>query len=196
MRAPASGTFSMQANMAVLRGRQEGSALARRIGPNERICPHCRIPMPVSQAFYPGMSSDARNEAPERKRILVVSRDPEERKHLCEAASGFGDLLLAEDGTDTVAWATQVRIDVMVLDVRVGRISGRDILRLLGLPPHIKVILVADSTDNDLYWPGDPDTPVINKQASTEYFRLVLSAMLASTGSTGEAPAWRHSAAC
>lgn len=80
---------------------------------------------------------------PRRGTLLVVDDEEGPRQSLRVVFKDEYNLLLAADGRSAVEFAQKNRIDVAVLDIRMGGMSGIEVLeRLKFVDPHIEVVMM------------------------------------------------------
>lgn len=80
---------------------------------------------------------------PRRGTLLVVDDEEGPRQSLRVVFKDEYNLLLAADGRSAIEFAQQNRIDVAVLDIRMGGMSGIEVLeRLKFVDPHIEVVMM------------------------------------------------------
>lgn len=87
-----------------------------------------------------------------KKRVLVV----EDERKLCallkEALEPEYAVLVAEDGREGLALARQTKPDLILLDLRLPRIDGYNVLRALKMSPdtiEIPVVIVSAVSESD-----------------------------------------------
>ncbi|MCU0786836.1 MAG: response regulator [Verrucomicrobia bacterium] len=89
--------------------------------------------------------------APRRRgTLLIVDDDDGPRESLKMVFKGEYDLLLASDGPTAIELARQQRVDVALLDIRMGRMSGIDLLeKLKHMDPGMEVVMMTafETTD-------------------------------------------------
>jgi signal transduction histidine kinase len=85
-----------------------------------------------------------------RGTLLIVDDDDGPRESLKMVFKGEYDLLLACDGPSAIELARQNRVDVALLDIRMGRMSGIDLLeKLKHMDPGMEVVMMTafETTD-------------------------------------------------
>ena len=104
-------------------------------------------PLPLEPALLP--ESDAPHSAP-RPTLLVVDDEEGPRLSLQVIFNDAFNVLVAEDGPAAVDLARTQRIDVAVLDIRMGGMSGLEVLeRLRFIDPDIEAVMMTafETTD-------------------------------------------------
>ena len=104
-------------------------------------------PLPLEPALIP--ESDAPHSAP-RPTLLVVDDEEGPRLSLQVIFNDAFNVLVAEDGPAAVDLARTQRIDVAVLDIRMGGMSGLEVLeRLRFIDPDIEAVMMTafETTD-------------------------------------------------
>ncbi len=84
-------------------------------------------------------------------RVLVVDDEPALRRNVARVlmARGF-DVLTAEDGPAALSLLTTARVDVMLLDMQMPRLSGPQVLeRVKAMEPEVEVVMMAGYGDVD-----------------------------------------------
>ena len=104
-------------------------------------------PLPIEPALI--LESDAPHSAP-RPTLLVVDDEEGPRLSLQVIFNDAFNVLVAEDGPAAVDLARNQRIDVAVLDIRMGGMSGLEVLeRLRFIDPDIEAVMMTafETTD-------------------------------------------------
>ena len=104
-------------------------------------------PLPIEPALI--LESDAPHSAP-RPTLLVVDDEEGPRLSLQVIFNDAFNVLVAEDGPAAVDLARTQRIDVAVLDIRMGGMSGLEVLeRLRFIDPDIEAVMMTafETTD-------------------------------------------------
>ncbi|MHB8437971.1 MAG: response regulator [Acidimicrobiales bacterium] len=83
--------------------------------------------------------------------VLVVDDDIDVRQTTADilAAAGY-DVLEAEDGLVALKILSTTTVDVMVLDVRMPRCNGMEVLRRIDAPPPVVLLLSAYESSTDV----------------------------------------------
>ncbi len=87
---------------------------------------------------------------PRRGTLLIVDDEDGPRESLRMVFKSEYDLLVAQDGPTAIELARQNRVDVAMLDIRLGRMSGIDLLeQLKHLDPGVEVVMMTafETTD-------------------------------------------------
>src|SRR6185369_11375556 len=78
-----------------------------------------------------------------RRTLLIVDDEEGPRQSLRVVFKSEYDLLLASDGPTALEMARKHRIDVAILDLRMGEMSGIEVLQTLKtVDPHIECIML------------------------------------------------------
>ena len=102
---------------------------------------------PISTPASAIVSSASKSAAPAkvmpRRTLLVVDDEEGPRQSLRVVFKNEYDLLLAADGATALEMARKHRIDAAILDLRMGDMSGIEVLQgLKTVDPHIEVIML------------------------------------------------------
>lgn len=95
-------------------------------------------------------ANPAPNAAPKRGTLLIVDDEDGPRESLRMVFKSDYDLLLASDGPSAIELARQNRVDVALLDIRMGRMSGIDLLeQLKHMDPGVEAVMMTafETTD-------------------------------------------------
>jgi DNA-binding response OmpR family regulator len=85
-----------------------------------------------------------------RGKLLVLDDEEGPRQALRQIFEGEYNVLLAEDGPTAIRLAQENDVDVAVLDIRIGGISGLDVLeRIKSFKPDIEAIMITGFETND-----------------------------------------------
>jgi DNA-binding response OmpR family regulator len=89
---------------------------------------------------------------PNKRKVLIVEGDSEQRKALAEQLSLYGgfDAVVAEDGNEAIQAAKVGQIDLAIMDVRLPDIEGHNAVRILrGNGFKAPIIMTGDDIDSD-----------------------------------------------
>lgn len=106
--------------------------------------------MPDETVLNVPQASPPATATPRRGTLLIVDDEDGPRESLRMVFKADYDLLLASDGPSAIELAKQNRIDVALLDIRMGRMSGIDLLeQLKHLDPGIEAVMMTafETTD-------------------------------------------------
>ena len=100
-------------------------------------------PVSTAASTTASTASNGAAKAAPRRTLLVVDDEEGPRQSLRVVFKNEYDLLLAADGVTALEMARKHRIDVAILDLRMGDMSGIEVLQgLKTVDPHIEVIML------------------------------------------------------
>jgi signal transduction histidine kinase len=105
------------------------------------------MPEPTSVDSSP---PNTRADTPRRGRLLIADDEDGPRESLKMVFNAEYELLLAHDGPSAIELAKENRVDVALLDIRMGRMSGIDVLeQLKRIDPGVEVVMMTafETTD-------------------------------------------------
>ena len=120
-------------------GDQTCPSCHREVRPQWRVCPYCRTDLPVA-------GSPA---GPGRVRVLVVDDDPSMRQLALAMFDDDFEVSLAEDGKEGLRRATLERPDLILLDLHLPDVSGKEVVRRLRKSASTSMIPVMMITAQD-----------------------------------------------
>jgi signal transduction histidine kinase/CheY-like chemotaxis protein len=129
----------------------DGALEARSDGPNQGSVFTCRLPLGLpsakTQVAPPSIPLMTRAGSPERYRILVVDDQVDALHELCLLLKLFGhEVHPAHSGQEAVTLASQVRPQVVLLDLRMPEMDGFETARRLRDLPDMEGALVVAMT--------------------------------------------------
>jgi CheY-like chemotaxis protein len=125
-------------------------------------------------------------DLPDRKRILVIDDDPGVRTILSSAlgAAGF-DVVPAESGRDALSMLVRDEFDVILTDVHMAELDGRQLFAFLG--EHLsqykeRVIFITGDTSNPetMIFLGETGRPFLSKPLDLPQLVATVEQLIAS----------------
>ena len=122
--------------------------------------------MSRSRTDQDAVPPDLVDPLPERSRIALVAEDePGVRALVAAVLRGLGiDVIAAGDGVEALAAAAQARVGLLVTDVEMPRMDGRELAaRMRERAPGLPTLFVSGYAGGSLATAGDPATAFLPK---------------------------------